>query len=203
MFPNIHDHLPVYTILKCKSSPSEKQDENKNKKNDCRTYQKIDDSKKDLFLEELEKSLSEIDLSEHPEKILTDLTKLTKMSIDKCFPPKRLSNRAKKRAEQPWIDKDLAIQERKQGKLFKKFIKTSNPTDHKNYKDFRKKLFKKIKKRKKAYFRELIKEANSKKDFRKTWQAINRVLKKGKKELVSPKCVFQHGIPIQCKRQIL
>ena len=64
-----------------------------------------------------------------------------------------------------------------------------DPADHKNYNNFRKKLNKKKKRRKKAYFRELIKDANAKKDFRKTWQAINKVLNNERKKLISPKSV--------------
>ena len=198
--PISKDHLPVYAILKCNSASNIDKDETKYV--NSKTWQKIDDTKKDMFLTELEHALSQIDLSEHPDNILFNLTKLTKSSIDKCFPPKKLSNRAKKRAEQPWVNKELAIQEQKQNSLFRKFVQSQNPLDHKNYSVFRKQLSKKIKKRKKAYFRELIKEANSKKDFRKTWQAINRVLKRGKKELVCPKSVVQNGIPIKCKKQI-
>ena len=198
--PISKDHLPVYAILKCNSVPNTNKDEKENIV--IRTWQKIDDSKKDLFVTELQHALSQIDLSEHPDKILYNLSKLTKSTIDKCFPPKKLSNRAKKRAEQPWVNKDLAIEKQRQNHLFRKFVQSQNPLDHKNYTVFRKKLSKKMKKRKKAYFRELIKEANSKKDFRKTWQAINRVLKRGKKELVCPKSVIRNGIPIKCKKQI-
>ena len=65
--------------------------------------------------------------------------------------------------------------------------------DHQNYKRFRKKLSKKKKLRKKAYFRELIKEANAKKDFKKTWQAINKALKRGGKSLVKPDYLLNNG----------
>ena len=94
-----------------------------------------------MFLEELEHTLSQIDLHQHPDNILFNLTKLTKSCIDKCFPPKKLSNRAKKRAEQPWINKDLAIQEQKQNRLFRKFVRSKNPMDHKNFSEFRKNGF--------------------------------------------------------------
>ena len=42
------------------------------------------------------------------------------------------------------------------------------------------------KRRKKAYFRDLIKNANAKKNFKKTWQAINKVLNNGRKKLICP-----------------
>ena len=47
-------------------------------------------------------------------------------------------------------------------------------------------MSRKKKRRKKAYFRELIKEANTKKDFKKTWQAINKALKRGGRKLITP-----------------
>ena len=76
--------------------------------------------------------------------------------------------------------------ERKQSKLFRTFQNSKKKEDHQHYNTFRKKLSKKKKRRKKAYFRELIKEANAKKDFKKTWQAINKALKRGGKSLVRP-----------------
>ena len=174
----ITDHLPVYAILRCRTNRGlsvETGPEN------CVKWQRIEESRKDFFIEKLRTSLMSFDSTKHPEQMLTDLTSITNDTVNSCFPPKILSNRAKKRAEQPWIDNEIRTQEREQAKLFRKFVKSKNPQDHKNYNTLRKKLSKKKRRRKKAYFRELIKEANSKHDFRKTWQAINKVLKKGKK----------------------
>ena len=179
----ITDHLPVYAILKCRTNSGHKDEtepENGVK------WQKIDDSKKEIFKEKLQSSLMSFDPTKHPEQMLTDLTGMTNDTVNSCFPPKILSNRARKRAEQPWIDKEIRSQEQEQAKLFRKFVKSGNPQDHKNYNTFRKNLSKKKRRRKKAYFRELIKEANSKHDFRKTWQAINKVLKKSSKKLITP-----------------
>ena len=181
----ITDHLPVYAILRCRTNRGlsvETGPEN------CVKWQRIEESRKDFFIEKLRTSLMSFDSTKHPEQMLTDLTSITNDTVNSCFPPKILSNRAKKRAEQPWIDNEIRTQEREQAKLFRKFVKSKNPQDHKNYNTLRKKLSKKKRRRKKAYFRELIKEANSKHDFRKTWQAINKVLKKGKKKkkLITP-----------------
>ena len=73
--------------------------------------------------------------------MLQCLTKATKNSIDQCFPPKPLSGKAKKRAEQPWIDSQVRKEEREQTKLFRKFNSTKKPEDQKNYNIFRKKTF--------------------------------------------------------------
>jgi len=102
---------------------------------------------------------------------------------------KILSNRAQKRSEEPWIDKETCKEEKQQTKLFRKFRSTNNPLDFKNYNTLRKKLSKKKKSRKRAYFRELIKDANAKKDFRKTWKAINKVLRTESNKLISPTSV--------------
>ena len=77
-----------------------------------------------------------MNLDDHPENVLSQLTKFTKTTIDSCFPPKELSNKAKKRAEQPWIDKDILKDERKQSKLFRTFRESRNMQDHQNYKNF-------------------------------------------------------------------
>ena len=74
--------------------------------------------------------------------------------------------------------------------MFRKFLLTEDPVDLRNYNRFKRKLSKRKKRKKRAYFRELIKEANSKKDFKKTWQAINKVLNNGKKKLISPSDVM-------------
>ena len=88
-----------------------------------KVWQKIDDSKKDVFTKKLEENLSKLSLSEGSEEILQKLTMATKDNIDECFPPKLLSNNAKKRAEQPWNDKDILKEEKDQCKPFHKFVK--------------------------------------------------------------------------------
>ena len=81
-------------------------------------------------------------MNNHPEDMLIELTTRTKSTIDECFEPKLLSNRAKKGAEEPWIDRDITKQERKQTRLFRKFASTKDPTDRNNYNSFRRKLTK-------------------------------------------------------------
>ena len=179
----ITDHLPVYAVLKCRTNSGLNV---KNGLEKCVKWQKLDESKKEFFKDSLQNSLIFFDPTKHPEQMLADLTSITNGTVNYCFPPKILSNRAKKKAEQPWVDKEIQTQERMQAKLFRKFVQSDNPQDYKNYNSFRKKLAKKKRRKKRAYFRELIKVANSKHDFRKTWQAINKVLKKGSKKLKTP-----------------
>ncbi len=58
----ITDHLPIFAIIHSKSSKN-----NNTEKKDI-YWQKIDDAKKDIFLSNLEKSLSKLDLTDHPKK---------------------------------------------------------------------------------------------------------------------------------------
>ena len=127
---------PIFAILK-----HENENANENDKNDTKkVWQKIDDSKKDIFVKKLEKNLSNLNMLEEPDVILQQLTIATKSTLDECFPPKTLSNNAKKRAEQPWNDKGILKEEREQSKLFRKFVSTKNTQDHKTIINFGKKL---------------------------------------------------------------
>ena len=117
--------------------------------------------KKELFLTILEKNLSSIDLNEHPEKIFSALTEATQKAIDLCFPLKTKSNRAKKRSLTPWYDTEIFKGEKKQRRLFRKFVKTNSATDHTAYKSFRKELSKKKYKAKQIYFQDLLKDAKT------------------------------------------
>ena len=86
--------------------------------------------------------------------------------------------------------------------MFRKFRSSNNSADHHNYNQFRKKLGKKKKRRKRAYFRELIKSANTKKDFRKTWQVINKVLNKSSNRLVCPNTITVGTQKVQSSKLI-
>merc|ERR1711873_318304 len=66
------DHLPIFALLKYTSSLETKQESHEN--TGTKTWQKIDDSKKDEFIEKLEENLSTLCLDEGPEDILEKLT---------------------------------------------------------------------------------------------------------------------------------
>ena len=93
----ITDHLPIYALVKTGTRHSEKNDNIQN----CRFYQKLTDSKKETFIATLEKNLTNIDLNKQPYDILSALTLATRKSIDQCFPPKRISNRRRKKELKP------------------------------------------------------------------------------------------------------
>ena len=99
----ITDHLPTFALITSQNeSTKAKQDHN----NDI-TWQFINDAKKDQFLTSLQEKLENIDLSQHPEQILASLTEATIATVDLCFPPKQLSNKAKKRALTPWFGSEI------------------------------------------------------------------------------------------------
>ena len=150
--------------------------------------------KKERFLSILEEKLFHINLNDHPEKILSALTLATQSAIDECFPLKSKSNRAKKRSLTPWFGSDIFREEKKQSRLFRKFIKSNKPEDHKVYTAFRKKLSKKKYQAKKAYFQELLAEAKTSEDRKATWNTINMAFGKKKKKRVYPE-KLQTGDP--------
>ena len=78
--------------------------------------------KRNNFWIHLKKKLSIIDLGKHPEVILKSLTHATQSAIDKCFPLKTKSNRAKKRSLTPWYDTKIFEGEKKTEKTFSKIF---------------------------------------------------------------------------------
>ena len=68
---------------------------NENDNNEKQFWQKIDETKKEVFSQNLEIALAKLDLEKGPEEILLYLTTATKSTINACFPPKPISNRGK------------------------------------------------------------------------------------------------------------
>ena len=128
--------------------------------------------------------MSSIDLSEHPETILKNLTIATQAAIEDCFPLKGKSKNAIKRSLTPWFDYEIFKDEKTQSRLFRRFIKTKNPDDHKTYNSFRKKLSKKKYRAKREYFHDLLGKAKNSEDRREIWKVINKAFGKDKKKRV-------------------
>ena len=177
------NHLPVFAILRDISGPLFR---SKNVRDERVKWRCIDDRKKENFLDILAGKLSNINLTEHPDNILTALTEKTQEAIDECFPLKTKSNRAKKRALTPWYDIEIFKDIKTQSRLFRRFIKSKNASDHQAYKTFRKKLSKKKYQAKRAYFHNLLNEAKNSDDRRATWEVINRAFGKSKKKRILP-----------------
>ena len=179
-FP-ITDHLPLFALIRNQGNTSKKIDKEKEV-----LWRFIDDRKKEKFLTILEEKLKTIDQTNHPEKILEKLTEATKGAIQICFPLKKMSNRAKKRALIPWFDTDIFRDEKTQSKLFRRFIKSNKPEDHKIYSNFRNMLSKKKYRAKRSYFQELLDDAKNNRDKAATWGVINKAFGKKKKSKVCP-----------------
>ena len=181
------NHLPIYTILSDITRSSKKNEDD----DDAIEWRHVDDRKKETFLNILASKLQNIDLREHPEKILAALTSKTQEAINECFPlkTKTKSKRAKKRSLTPWFTTEIFKEEKTQSKLFRRFVKSNKPEDHQAYKNFRKQLSKKKYKAKRTYFHDLLKEAKNSEDKRATWDVINRAFGKNKKKRILPKKV--------------
>ena len=174
-------HLPIFAVVKDQLTnpvPSGCEDDN---------WRFIDERKKDQFISILAKNLTSIDLSEHPENILKALTTATQSAIEICFPLKSKSKNAIKRSLTPWYDSEIYKDEKTQSRLFRRFIKTKKPDDHKTYNTFRKKLSKKKYRAKKDYFHDLLDKAKNSDDKRGIWKIINKAFGKEKKKRILPR----------------
>ena len=179
-------HLPTFAIVHNQILPKMSSTENSHNTKEGEKWRYIDVRKKDKFIEVLREKLSSIDLSEHPETILKNLTSATQSSIEICFPLKGKSKNAIKRSLTPWYDYEIFKDEKTQSRLFRQFIKTKNPEDHKTYNSFRKKLSKKKYRAKRDYFHDLLGKAKNSEDRREIWKVINKAFGKVKKKRVYP-----------------
>ena len=178
----ITDHLPTFVVIKQTFIPTE------NKREEP-MWRFIDDKKKEKFLNILEQHLKNIDLTNHPEKLLECLTTATKASIEDCFPLRKMSNRARKRSLVPWYDSEIFKDERTQSKLFRRFVKSNKVEDHLAYSTFRNQLSKKKYRAKRKYFQDLLGDAKKNGDKSKTWEVINKAFGKNKNNRVCPEKV--------------
>ena len=132
----------------------------------------------------MQEKLKGINLNSNLKILLETLTSATKDAIETCFPLKKMSKRANKRARLPWFNTDIFKDEKTQRNLFRRFIKTKNPQDHKAYSIFRNKLSKKKYRAKREYFQELLTDAKNKGDKSVTWEVINKAFGKDKRTRV-------------------
>ena len=110
----------------------------------------------------------------------------TQLAIKTCFLLKTSSNSAKKRSLTPWFDTEIYMDEKRQSRLFRIFIKSQSPDDHKAYNTFRKKLSKKKYRAKRDYFHDLLNKAKNSDDKKAVWNVINTAFGKNKKKRVFP-----------------
>ena len=84
----------------------------------------------------------------------------------------------------PWLTKGLLNSIKQKNKLYQKYIKNPNLENKNKYTTYRNKLTQLIRKSKTNHYSELIKA--SKGDSKKSWQVINNVLNRGRKQSVLP-----------------
>ena len=180
----ITDHLPIFISFQTSS-----ENKDQNEKDEVLFWRVYDDRKKQTFLDILEEKLKLIDLNLHPDELLKELTENTQSAIDACFPCKKMSNRAKKRSLTPWFDTEIFVGEKTQRRLFRRFRKSHKKEDHEIYRRFRNKLSKKKYQAKKKYFMNLLNDAKNEGDKTATWNIINRVFGRKKKNRVFPDSV--------------
>ena len=159
----------------------------KRDENDNSSWQFINEDKKDQFLILLREKLLKINLREQPEKILASLTDATITSMDAIFQIKKLSKSAKKRALTPWYGNKIYEGEKKQSRLFRRFIKSKLPEDYQAYKEFRKQLSRQKYRAKRSYYRNLLADANTNEDRTATWEVINKAFGKTKNRVYPEK----------------
>ena len=177
----ITDHLPIFCIIR-----DIRCDSNKVDKDEKIMWRFIDESKKDFFLSVLEDNLKNVNLDLSPDELLESLTQKTQKAIEKCFPLRIKSNRAKKRSLTPWFGSDIYKGITARRKLWKKFTKSGSLDDYCIYKIFRSKLSKNMYKAKKKYFQELLQDAKDKGDKTKVWEIINKAFGKSKSAKIFP-----------------
>ena len=99
---------------------------------------------------------------------------------DKCIPLKKCTNKYKQEPRSPWITKCILKSINTKNKLYKKCLSSPTSTNMQKFKTYRNKLNCVIRKAKRSYYFNKFEKARG--DMRQTWQTINNVLGRGKKE---------------------
>ena len=126
-----------------------------------------------------------VENSDNVDDLFLQFTKTFINTIDKNAPYRELTRREQKIKQKPWITQKIRKAILKKNKLYKKSIKSKNPTDQHAYKTFSNSLNSLKKQSKKKYYDQLVK--NSKNSSKRTWKVINDIvnLKKGKDKSIS------------------
>ena len=110
---------------------------------------------------------------------------------DECIPITKCSNNRRKEPISPWITKGLLKSINNKNKLYKQYINSPTIEKRQKFKTYKNKLNMLIRKAKRKYF--FKKFERSKNDMKQTWNTINNILGRGKKQTCQNKFKDDHG----------
>ncbi len=104
---------------------------------------------------------------------------------DECIPLKKHTRNKKKEPTSPWITKGLLRSINKKNKLYKQYLKNPSENLLQTFKTYKNKLQMLIRKSKRKYYYSKFESAKS--NMKETWETINNVLGKQKKQILQDK----------------
>ena len=99
---------------------------------------------------------------------------------NECVPLKKCTNNRRKEPMSPWITKGLLKSINKKNKLYKQYLHSPSNKGLQKFKTYKNKLNMLIRKAKRKYF--FSKFEQSKNNMKQTWNTINNILGRGKKQ---------------------
>ena len=110
---------------------------------------------------------------------------------NECVPLKKCTNNRRKEPMSPWITKGLLKSINNKNKLYKQYIYSSSEKGLQKFKTYKNRLNMLIRKAKRKYF--FLKFERSKNNMKQTWNTINSVLGRGKKQSTQNKFKDDNG----------
>lgn len=163
---DISDHMGTFMIIN--NTP------NKNNKERIRIYSKNNINK---FIETLSTKINTLVIENDVHTSTKLFIDVLKTSHDSAFPLKKKSRKCQK--HKPWITKSLIRCSKHKNTLYRKWIKTKNPSDESRYLRYKKIFTKCLVETENNYFREKIQR--EKNNSKKMWKNINSLMKSNKK----------------------
>ena len=199
LLEDISDHLSIFATINNK--PITKKCEpiyyrNFNKLNDENFMKECSNEIQKLQLEFSDKPNTDI----HTE--FQSLNNTLTKTIDKYLPLQRLSKKATKLKQKPWLSKGILKSSKVKNRLYKKLVKTNfrNTDLHSKYKQYRNKLTHIIDAAKQKYYQKQL--FTSKNDSKRTWQVLNDLIGKNKKDAKLPDKLLCNTKTIQDPKEI-
>ena len=108
------------------------------------------------------------------DKMLLSLNSL----IDKYMPVKKMSKKEIKNQNSPWINKEIQEKIKTREKLYKKYVKSKNPTIkenyHKQFKEIRNEIVDDIRESKKQFYQSYFSKNSN--NIKETWKGIKTII---------------------------